>query len=73
MYFFKKSPSNLLVKIDYLYKNVISNLPISNRVSYCESLIYRTNKDLSHTKCPIKKRRLNRLLKAAETEIKKLK
>lgn len=70
MYFFKKRPSKLLVKIDALYKSVISKLPMSNRINYCESLIYRTNKDLLNTKCRLKKRKLRQLLKAAETEIK---
>ncbi len=73
MYLFKKNPSNLLLRIDLLYNSVISKLPVSNRINYCESLIYRTSKDIRDTKCRLKKRKLKRLLKAAKTEIKELK
>ncbi len=59
-----------MVHLDQLYKNVILKLPVSNRIKYCESLIYRINDDISNTKCRFKKRKLKKLLKAAEYELK---
>ncbi len=73
MFFFKKNRTSLLIKRDEFYRTVTSKLPIKNRIQYCESLIYRNQCDLSRTKCPIQKRKIKQLLKAAKTEVKNLK
>ncbi len=72
MFSFKKNSPKTLMQIDDLYYKVISKLPDANRIHYCESLIYRTQKDVLDTKCPITRRKLKRLLKAAKSEMKKL-
>ncbi len=73
MALFKKKHSLKLIDADDLYKNVISKLPITNRISYCESLIYRSERDVCKSNCRIKKRKIKKLLQAAKIEIKKLK
>ncbi|MDY8134633.1 hypothetical protein [Aquimarina sp. 2201CG5-10] len=73
MFLFKKSSPKPLTEVDDLYKKIFSNFTTLNRIDYCESLIYRTKNDLSHTRCPIKKKKLKTLLKAANAEIKYLK
>ncbi len=73
MFSFKKNSPKTLMQIDDLYHKVISKFPDANRMHYCESLIYRTQKDLSATSCFIKKRKLKTLLKAAISEMKKIK
>ncbi len=72
MFSFKKNSKKTLAEIDSLYNTVISKLPNPNRIHYCESLIYRSKKDVLSTKCRIKRRKLKQLLKAATDEIKKL-
>ncbi len=69
---FKNNSKKTLMEIDPLYRKVISKLPNPNRISYCESLIYRSKKDLLSTKCNIKKRKLKNLLKATQHEIKRI-
>ncbi len=73
MSFFPKKNSTLLIKRDTLYKNVISKLSVSNRITYCESLLYRTEKDLSFSTCSITKKRLKKLVEATKIEVKNLK
>lgn len=68
----KKKAPKPLHKIDYIYKNVIYTFSKPNRAEYCESLIYRTQKDLLHTTSYIKKRKLKKLIKAAKSELIKL-
>ncbi len=72
MFSSKKNSPKPLIQLDHLYKKIISKFDDSNRIDYCESLIYRTQKDLSDTRCRMKRRKLKRLLKAAKLEIKKL-
>lgn len=72
MFFHKKNLPKELSQIDNLYGKVISKFPAASRIDYCESLIYRTQNDLTNTKCRIKKMKLKRLLKAAKTERKSL-
>ncbi len=72
MFLFKKHPSVSLSQIDNLYGKIISKLALPNRIEYCESLIYRAKKDVLTTKCPIQKRKLRKLIKVAQSEIKML-
>lgn len=72
MFLFRKSSPNQLIYSDHLYKNVISKLPITNRIKYCESLIYRTTEDISNSKYWLQKRKLKKLLQAAKDELKNL-
>lgn len=72
MFLFKRNSPNSLINLDQLYKNVISKLPIANRIKYCESLMYRTTEDISNSKCRFTKRKLKKLLKATEIELRKL-
>jgi hypothetical protein len=72
MFLFKRNSPNSLINVDQLYKNVISKLPIVNRIKYCESLMYRTTEDISNSKYRFTKRKLKKLLKATEIELKKL-
>jgi len=61
-----------LSQVDKLYGRVISKLPDANRIDYCESLVYRTEKDVAETRCKVKKRKLKKLLHAARLERKNL-
>ncbi|MGB5822087.1 MAG: hypothetical protein WBG90_21575 [Saonia sp.] len=74
--FFKSAQHNNtigpLAKIDSFYKSIISQFPVGNRISYCESLIYRTQEDLRHIDCGQKKRMLKKRLKAAQIELEKI-
>ncbi|WP_299438095.1 hypothetical protein [uncultured Aquimarina sp.] len=72
MSLFKKNHRTLLMKKDDLYETIISKLPIQNRKNYCESLIFRTQQDLTNPECQIQKKELKKLLKAAEIELKNL-
>jgi len=72
MSFFRKHPTASLMKKDNLYKTVISKLPIQNRIYYCESLIYRIQKDLLNSTCQLQKKELKTISKLAETELKHL-
>ncbi len=72
MFLFKRTPPSSLIDIDNLYQDVISKLPISNRIKYCESLIYRTTEDISTCNCRLQKRTLKKLLNASKFELKKL-
>lgn len=67
-----KTNTGLLSKTDSFYKNVISQFPVVNRVSYCESLIYRIQEDLTSA-CKQKRRSLKKQLKAAKIELKTIK
>ncbi len=72
MFSFKRNPPDSLRNLDQLYKNVISKLPISNRIKYCESLMYRTKEDISNSNCRFTKRKLKKLLKVTEMELQEL-
>ncbi len=67
-----KIPKKNLTHFDNLYKDVISKLPIENRIKYCESLIYRISEDISNSNNILKKRKLKRLLNTAKNELKKM-
>jgi len=68
----KKQAPKSLDQIDYIYKTIIYTFSKANRLEYCKSLIYRTQKDLLYTKSYIKKRKLKKLIKAAKSEVKRL-
>lgn len=72
MSFFRKYPTTSLMKKDNLYKTVISKLPIQNRIYYCESLVYRIQKDFINSTCQLRKKELKTVLKLAEIELKYL-
>ncbi len=70
MSLFGQKSTSSLVHLDPLYKNVISKLPITNRIRYCKSFIYRIKDDILNTKCKSEKRKLKNILNAVESELK---
>ena len=66
--FFKNS----LIGVDDLYKNIVSKMSYNDKINYCESLIFRTKKDIKLCKCKIRKIKLIQLLEASIFELKKL-
>ncbi len=61
-----------LEEIDELYKTIVCTMSYSHRKEYCESLIFRTIKDLDCCQCKLKSIKLRQLLKATISELEKL-
>ena len=66
------SSKKTLESLDYLYKSCVSKLPISYRINYCTSLIYRIKEDIENCKCKLKKGKLKKQLIVTISELKKL-
>jgi hypothetical protein len=68
----EKRQANNLSEMDELYHNVMSNLSEDVRLDYCRRLIERTKYEIKHEKVNESKQLLEKLIQAAETEIKKI-
>ncbi len=66
--FFKKP----LKAIDEFYNNIILQLPDNEKISYCESLVFRAQEDSKQCTCKLKRLRLKQLLRASTLELKRL-
>ncbi|MHB8261193.1 MAG: hypothetical protein ACYDCN_11390 [Bacteroidia bacterium] len=64
-----------LKEIDSLYRNVISSLPLKDRISYCEQLIDKAQLSIIRNKKFISKElaeQLKTIIEAAQFEIKQV-
>lgn len=68
-YFKPNSRSVCLSEMDCLYKDIISDLAMDTRTTYCQRLIDRTKYDLENTREKEKRKALGQILMAAEQEI----
>jgi hypothetical protein len=61
-----------LKDFDEFYKNIISTMPNSCKINYCESLVYRTSNDIELCDCKTKIIKLKNLLEVSKIELEKL-
>ena len=70
--FFSKVTRKPLGSFDSFYNNIVSQLSMEAREQYCINLIGRLKEDLKQCNCPEASRNLEQYIRAANTELGKL-